>query len=178
MMATLGAAHTMFFVIRWFMLCGVAMNHIIESRTLRKKYFTSYYNRCQNMRRMVYESDTTSVVNVRMNRYAFTTLCEILETRGGLSCSKHMQVDEQVAMFLHTLAHNEKNRIIVNRFQRSGETISRYFKLVLNAVCRLHKEFYKTPMPVPDNELDERWKWFKVSELYLCFITIWISLTS
>ena len=113
-----------------------------------------------------------------MNRYAFTTLCEILETKEGLSCSKHMQVDEQVAMFLHTLAHNEKNRIIVNRFQRSGETISRYFKLVLNAVCRLHKEFYKTPMPVPDNELDERWKWFKVSELYLCFITIWISLTS
>nr|GEW91592.1 RNA-directed DNA polymerase, eukaryota [Tanacetum cinerariifolium] len=68
-----------------------------------------------------------------MNRYAFRTLCEILETRGGLSCSKHMKVDEKVAMFLHTLAHNEKNYIIVNRFQRSGETISPYFRLVLNA---------------------------------------------
>ncbi|PWA51283.1 hypothetical protein CTI12_AA465020 [Artemisia annua] len=113
------------------------------------------------MRRMVYDSDTTSVVNIRMNICAFKILCEILETRGGLRSSKNIQVDEQVAMFLHTLAHNEKNRIIVNRFQRSGETISRYFKLVLNAVCRLHKEFYKVPVPVPDNELDERWKWFK-----------------
>ncbi|GJU98350.1 ALP1-like protein [Tanacetum coccineum] len=37
----------------------------------------------------------------------------------------------------------------------------RYFKLVLNAVCRLHKEFYKIPVPVPNNEFDERWKWFK-----------------
>nr|XP_043630029.1 protein ALP1-like [Erigeron canadensis] len=72
-----------------------------------------------------------------------------------------MEMDEQVAMFLHILGHNLKIRIIVNRFQRSTETISRYFKLVLNAVCRLHKEFYKTPVPVPDNELDEKWKWFK-----------------
>ncbi|GJW70051.1 ALP1-like protein [Tanacetum coccineum] len=41
-------------------------------------------------------------------------------------------------------------------FQRSGETISRYFKIVLDAVCRLDKDFYKIPV-----ETDERWKWFK-----------------
>ncbi|PWA84262.1 hypothetical protein CTI12_AA156340 [Artemisia annua] len=110
---------------------------------------------------MVYQSDTMSVVNIRMSIPAFSKLCELLETKGGLRNSKHMLVDEQVAMFLHTLAHNEKNRIIVNRFQRSGETISRYFKLVLDVVCRLHKEFCKTPVRVPNNETDERWKWFK-----------------
>ncbi|GKE65039.1 hypothetical protein Tco_1519200, partial [Tanacetum coccineum] len=33
--------------------------------------------------------------------------------------------------------------------------------LVLNAVRRLYKEFYKIPVLVPNNELDERWKWFK-----------------
>nr|XP_043639522.1 protein ALP1-like [Erigeron canadensis] len=110
---------------------------------------------------MVYASDVASVVTTRMDIYTFTKLCKILENRGGLSNSKNMLVDEQVAMFLHTLAHNEKNRNIGIMFKRSGETICRYFKLVLKAVCQVHKEFYKEPVPIPDNEIDERWKWFK-----------------
>ena len=132
-----------------------------------------YELRRQNMIDMVYEEDVTCVVNIRMNINASTRLCDMLEKRGGLKNTKNMLVDEQVAMFLHTLAHNEKNRIIVNRFRRSGETISRYFKLVLNTVCRLHKEFYKTPVPIPDDETDERWRWFKVcSSLIFLFISI------
>ncbi|CAI9299306.1 unnamed protein product [Lactuca saligna] len=58
----------------------------------------------------------------------------MLEQRGGLKNSKNMLVDEQVAMFL---------------------------QLVLDAVCRLHKKFYKKPVPIPDDETDERWRWFK-----------------
>lgn len=167
MTATMTGATETFYIlsvmIRWFRLGCLIINHMLESNTLRKKYRMNFGNRHANMWSMVYQSDVTSVVNIRMNRRAFTRLCELLETRGGLRNSKHMLVDEQVAMFLHTLAHNEKNRIIVNRFQRSGETISRYFKIVLDAVCRLHKDFYKIPVRVPNNETDERWKWFKVS---------------
>ncbi|PWA97593.1 hypothetical protein CTI12_AA027480 [Artemisia annua] len=146
-------------MIRCFRLGCLIINHVLESNKLRKSI--EFGNRHANMWSMVYQSDIMSVVNIRMNRRAFTRLCELLETRGGLRNSKHMLVDVQVAMFLHTLAHNEKNKIIVNRFQRSGETITRYFKLVLDAVCRLHKDFYKIPVRVPDNETDERWKWFK-----------------
>ena len=83
MIATLGAANAIFIVARWFLMCGSAMNYFIESKTLRKRYLVSYYNSLQNMRRMVYESDTTSVVNIRMTICAFKTLCEIIETRGG-----------------------------------------------------------------------------------------------
>ncbi|KAL4591697.1 hypothetical protein LXL04_004667 [Taraxacum kok-saghyz] len=93
---------------------------------------------------MVSEDDVTSVVNIRMKINAFTRLCDMLEQRGGLKNTKN------ICYVLHTLAHNEKNRIIVNRFRRSGETI----------ICRLHKEFYKTPVPIPDDETDERWRWF------------------
>ncbi|KAJ9541768.1 hypothetical protein OSB04_028274 [Centaurea solstitialis] len=161
-LVAIGAFYVMYVMIRWWMMCSYhRLRRSIESRTLGKKYLMSYHNRRENMMRMVYESDVTSIVNIRMNIDAFSTLCDILENRGGLKNSKNMLVDEQVAMFLHTLAHNAKNRILVNRFHRSGETISRYFKLVLNVVCRLHKEFYKSPVPVPDNETDERWKWFK-----------------
>ncbi|XP_022007609.2 uncharacterized protein LOC110906847 [Helianthus annuus] len=157
----IGAFYVSYVTIRWWMLCTYHLRRSIESMSLRTKYLMSYHNRRENLVRMVYQSDVTSVVNIRMNIHAFTTLCDMLETRGGLKDSKNMLVDEQVAMFLHTLAHNAKNRILVNRFNRSGETVSRYFKLVLNAICRLHKELYKSPVPVPDNETDERWKWFK-----------------
>ncbi|KAJ9552182.1 hypothetical protein OSB04_016227, partial [Centaurea solstitialis] len=160
-MVAIGAFYVMYVMIRWWMLCSYhRLQRSIESRTLSTKYLMSYHNRRENMMRMVYESDVTSIVNIRMNIDAFSTLCDMLENRGGLKNSKNMLVDEQVAMFLHTLAHNAKNRVLVNRLHQSGETISRYFKLVLHAVCRLHKEFYKSPVPVPDNETDERWKWF------------------
>lgn len=159
--SAIGATYAMDVMIRWWMMYDFIMNRLRETAIIREKYFMSYHNRHDNMIAMVYESDVTSVVNIRMNRNTFTILCDMLEQRGGLKNSKNMLVDEQVAMFLHTLAHNKKNRIIVNRFRRSGETISRYFKLVLGAVCRLHKEFYKKPVPIPDDETDDRWKWFK-----------------
>ena len=65
-------------------------------------------------------------------------------------------------MFLHTLAHHEKNRVIKFRFFRSGETVSKYFHNVLHSIIRVYGELLKRPEPVPQNSTDERWKWFKV----------------
>lgn len=96
-----------------------------------------------------------------MTRRTFTTLCRLLETNGGLSNSKHLCVDEQVAMFLHILAHHMKNRVIKFKFMRSGQTISKYFHDVLHSIIRLHGELLKRPEPVLENSTDERWKWFK-----------------
>ncbi|XP_059625295.1 uncharacterized protein LOC132268471 [Cornus florida] len=64
-------------------------------------------------------------------------------------------------MFIHILAHHVKNRVIKFRFQRSGETISRHFQDVLNAVMRLEGLLLKKPEPVLVNSTDKRWKWFK-----------------
>nr|XP_043625400.1 uncharacterized protein LOC122596816 [Erigeron canadensis] len=72
-----------------------------------------------------------------------------------------MSVDEQVAIFLHMLAHNIKNRVIICNFYRSGETISRLFTRVCNAVIRLHSHLLKKPEPVLEDSTDQRWKWFK-----------------
>ncbi|GJW34252.1 ALP1-like protein [Tanacetum coccineum] len=38
MIAALGAANAIFVVARWFLMCGSAVNYIIESKTLRKRY--------------------------------------------------------------------------------------------------------------------------------------------
>ncbi|CAI9267915.1 unnamed protein product [Lactuca saligna] len=85
----------------------------------------------------------------------------MLETLGGLKPTRNMEIDEQVAIFLHILAHNVKNRVIICRFHRSGETISTHFIRVCNAVIRLHTHLLKKPEPVPDKSTDQRLKWFK-----------------
>ncbi|KAG8379692.1 hypothetical protein BUALT_Bualt07G0115400 [Buddleja alternifolia] len=72
-----------------------------------------------------------------------------------------MLVDEQVAMTVHILAHHQKHRTINGNFERSGETISRHFRKVINVIIRLQGKLLKTPEAVPDNSTDERWKWFK-----------------
>jgi isopropylmalate/homocitrate/citramalate synthase len=44
----------------------------------------------------------------------------------------HMCVEQQIAMFLHTIRHNVKNRLVRTNFSRSSETVSRYFNKVLH----------------------------------------------
>ena len=71
-------------------------------------------------------------------------------------------MEEQVCLFLHILAHHVKNSTIVSRFSRSGETISRYFNLVLKAVLQLQGVLLSHSEPVSENCTDDKWKVFKV----------------
>ncbi|KAL0444260.1 UNVERIFIED_CONTAM: hypothetical protein Slati_2148700 [Sesamum latifolium] len=56
-----------------------------------------------------------------------------------------VMIEEQLAIFLNIVGHNERNRVIQERFQHSGETISRHFNNVLKAVKSLSREFLQTP---------------------------------
>ncbi|KAK2662536.1 hypothetical protein Ddye_001110 [Dipteronia dyeriana] len=47
-----------------------------------------------------------------MDRNAFAILCELLKTRGGLLNDCNVTIEEQVATFVHILAHHFKNRSI------------------------------------------------------------------
>ncbi|XP_050942585.1 uncharacterized protein LOC127150001 [Cucumis melo] len=96
-----------------------------------------------------------------MDRRCFAILCHLLRTIAGLTSTEVVDVEEMVAMFLHILAHDVKNRVIQREFMRSGETISRHFNMVLLAVIRLHEELLKKPQPVPDECTDQRWRWFE-----------------
>ncbi|KAL2923027.1 L10-interacting MYB domain-containing protein [Bienertia sinuspersici] len=60
---------------------------------------------------------------LRMDRRCFDKLCHVLVTRGGLVTTRNVTVLEVVAFFLHTLAHDLKNRTIGAVFTRSGETV-------------------------------------------------------
>ncbi|KAM6588896.1 hypothetical protein CsatA_011501 [Cannabis sativa] len=114
-----------------------------------------------NYYRMIYESDLACIESTRMDRRTFFILCHHLKTTGGLKGSKNVDVEEMVAIFLHIIAHDVKNRIVRRQFARSGETVSRHFNMVLNALLHLHDLLLKKPVAIRDDCIDERWKWFK-----------------
>uniref|UniRef100_A0A9I9DZU3 DUF8040 domain-containing protein n=1 Tax=Cucumis melo TaxID=3656 RepID=A0A9I9DZU3_CUCME len=110
---------------------------------------------------MIHESDLVCRQSTRMDRRTFAILCHLLRNVAGLSSTEIVDVEEMVAMFLHVLAHDVKNRVIQREFVWSGETVSRHFNIVLLAVLRLYEELIKRPVPVTSNCNDQRWKCFE-----------------
>ncbi|GFP87739.1 putative nuclease harbi1 [Phtheirospermum japonicum] len=92
---------------------------------------------------------------------AFDRLCYLLESVGGLLPSRDILVSEQVALFLSVLAHHQKNRVVKHVFSRSGQSVSKHFHLVLDAVLRLHLILAVTPKEIDESCTDINWKWFK-----------------
>jgi hypothetical protein len=102
----------------------------------------------------------TRYVNMfRMDATTFQSLCFILENQYGLKASRRMCVFEKVGIFLYTIALGASNREVQERFQHSGETISRYFNEVLRSVCSLATDliqpadsgFVNTPREIVNN---------------------------
>ncbi|KAL0549983.1 hypothetical protein IC582_014478 [Cucumis melo] len=96
--------------------------------------------------RMIHESDLVCRQSTQMNKRTFAILCHLLRNVAGLSSTEIVDVEEMVAMFLHVLAHDVKNRVIQREFVRSSETVSRHFNIVLLAVLRLYEELINRPV--------------------------------
>jgi hypothetical protein len=62
---------------------------------------------------------------LRMQKETFFKLCDWLESNTDIESSRHISVQEQVAMFLWTINFSASNRQVMERFQHSGETVSR-----------------------------------------------------
>ena len=101
-----------------------------------------------------------------MSPHAFLHLCEKLRSTGRVRDSSHATVEEQVARFLHILAHNVKTRTVSFFFHRSGETISRHFHHILRAIISLENEYLVQPsrLEVPSQILNNTrfYPYFKV----------------
>ncbi|KAI3465264.1 hypothetical protein Pfo_021927 [Paulownia fortunei] len=98
---------------------------------------------------------------MRMDRNTFTRLCFLLENVGGLVHIRHIQISEQVVIFLTILAHHKKNRVVKFTFKRSGYTISKYFNDVLTSLLKLHTVLLVNPELVENGCTNKMWKWFK-----------------
>lgn len=80
----------------------------------------------------------------------------------------HSSVEEQVAMFLHVVGHNQRFRIIHQNWRRSIETVSRHFKEVMYAIGELRDEMIKQPGNEVSLKIRMRPRWnpyFKVKKL-------------
>jgi Zn ribbon nucleic-acid-binding protein len=123
----------------------------------------------QNNLRFIYESTDVECADLlRMRRAPFMQLCDLFRTRQLLRDSIHSSVEEQVAMFLHVVGHNQRFRVIHMTFRRSIETISRYFKEVLYAVGELRNEMILPPSTATPTKIRDSHRWypyFKVSQI-------------
>ncbi|KAM3367024.1 hypothetical protein ACQJBY_015976 [Aegilops geniculata] len=90
--------------------------------------FPREQERIQNLNYIYNCNDVKALWMLRMKRAPFARLVETFRSRGLLQDSINTSVEEQVAMFLHVVGHNQRFKVIHNTFRRSMETISRYFK--------------------------------------------------
>ncbi|XP_061344936.1 uncharacterized protein LOC133290830 [Gastrolobium bilobum] len=80
-----------------------------------------------------------------MERFVFNKLCMLMAQKGWLANSRYIRFDEQLGIFLYLIGHESSNRNVCERFQRSGQTISKYFSKVLNEMLQLAREIIKPP---------------------------------
>lgn len=129
-----------------------------------------------NNLRYIYESGDVNCVNLlRMRRAPFFQLCDLFRSRELVTDSIHASVEEQVAMFLHVVGHNQRFRVVDLTFRRSVETISRFFQRVLYAVGELRNEMIVPPSTNvhPKVHGSRRWyPYFKVGSSLSCRASI------
>ena len=78
----------------------------------------------------------------RMHPHIFMKLCTELQSKYGLQSSDKMSALEKLGVFVYKLALGVSNRDVGERFQRSGETISRAFHDVLEAITAKGNNFH------------------------------------
>lgn len=92
------------------------------------------------------EDDDPQVLDAfRMPLSTFLALRDWCVEHGHLQATRYMSVDEQLAIFLCVVGENTTNRAAQERFKRSGNTISRCFNIVLDAMVALCTAIVKQP---------------------------------
>ncbi|KAL2344127.1 hypothetical protein Fmac_005412 [Flemingia macrophylla] len=83
--------------------------------------------------------------NFRMDKHVFCKLCDILQAKGLLHHTNRIKIEEQLAIFMFIIGHNLRTRAVQELFHYSGETISRHFNNVLNAIMSISMDFFQPP---------------------------------
>lgn len=124
---------------------------ILENAPPRNRYFT---NRTFTVDILKSDEDCYNLLHMYVE--PFQRLIFILKGTGRVHDTIHCTVQEQVAIFLHTISFNTRNRNLKFYFKRSGETISRYFHTVLDAIIDMEDIFIRRPSPETPLEICSR----------------------
>ena len=109
--------------------------------------------------------------NLRMEAPLFLQLCDLLIERGYWEPhpTGRVGIHESLAICLLCLSHNERHRVLAERFQRTTETTDRHLRRCLRSLVRLGRDFvrpidYHTTNPRIQNSATF-WPWFKVRDI-------------
>ncbi|XP_059596802.1 uncharacterized protein LOC104880679 isoform X1 [Vitis vinifera] len=116
-----------------------------DSSIDKERVSTSSFTGSLFIQELLNGSSSTCYELMRMEKHGFISLCHMFREKGWLVDSKHLNVEEKMAMFLMTISHNLQNRLIKNRFQHSSQTIHKYFHEVLVAMVNFSKEMITPP---------------------------------
>ena len=83
-----------------------------------------------NLNKIFNCNDIECVNMLRMCRAPLFNLCNLLRDINLLRDTINSTVEEQVAMFLHVVGHNQRFRVIHQTFRRSMKTVGRYFRML------------------------------------------------
>jgi hypothetical protein len=111
-------------------------------------------------------NDVVCVNMLRLRRTPFFRLCNLLRD------TINSYVEEQVAMFLHIIGHNQRFRVIHQNWRRSIETVHCHFKEVMYAIGELIQELIRPPSNETPLNISNSPRWypyFKVNNLSYSF---------
>ncbi|KAJ9546559.1 hypothetical protein OSB04_019102 [Centaurea solstitialis] len=109
-------------------------------RLKRKRDNTSALTGRQFTDELLQGNDRQCLDLLRMSRAAFIQLCDHFKAKGWLTDSRHISVEEKMAIFLMIIGHNQRYRVLKNRFQHSTQTIHKIFHEVLDKMIIFAKE--------------------------------------
>jgi len=110
----------------------------------KKPIHTSKLSGAERVQEILTGHESLSKRNFRMEVGVFQALVNKLHEKQLLDDSR-ISVEEKVAIFLYALAKNASNETLQYEFQHSGETISRHFGAVLDAITQLTCVYIRPP---------------------------------
>ncbi|XP_071680077.1 uncharacterized protein [Lolium perenne] len=137
-----------------------AVRHAAFPRVTYRPMLQRDQERIANLNNIYNCNNVEAIQMLRMRRAPFYALVKTFRERGPLTDSIHTSVEEQFAMFLHVVGHNQRFRVIHNTFRRSTETISRYFQQVVYAIGELRGEIIKAASMNTPTKIKNSYRWF------------------
>ncbi|XP_073133725.1 uncharacterized protein [Henckelia pumila] len=146
-------------------VCGVT-NYVLKY-IMKEECRTSWLSGSQWVAEILNGNETRCFEMFRMRKHVFYKLCDDLLQKYSLKVTKGVDIYEKVGLFLYMIGQPASVRNVQERFQHSGETVSRHFHSVLHSIWKLSRDIIKPVDPKFTNvseyiKNDKRyWPYFK-----------------
>jgi hypothetical protein len=118
-------------------LAAYLVTHHVLKYVVKEKKTTSILTGHMWYIELINGNDNMFFEQLRMRKHVFQQLVWELTNNYGLTPTKNIGVEENVALFLYMIGHGATYRNVQGRFQHSGQTIHNHVHRVLTAVYKL-----------------------------------------